>query len=121
MDNPLIDRIRVLKTTAKSVSVATQNTLRGVGKFKYDDPRTPVYEHDNVRVVESDSEHFNFDLIRNKHQVVVILSGEWTMCHGETRRAMTVSDVIKVPIGSSVQTSMSTEQKGAKFVYIQFK
>ena len=113
-------KLLALRERARAASEVFEQTVRSLGKVEYT-VFQPKVTHDNIKTVESDAESFEFSLDPSKQQVVVVLQGNWTMTHGNAVRKLTVSDVVKIPLGSSVETRMATEEKGAKFVYIQFK
>ena len=125
MDKSTIDsvaRIRVLKKVAREAVEGFRNTVAGVGRPLHvpESAETDFYHHDNVKIVEADEAGFTFTLDPTKHQVVVILGGNWVMRHGSSVRRLTVTDTIKVPLDPSTGTTMRSEEPGAKFVYIQF-
>lgn len=120
MDNAVVERIRVLKTAARGAAESLRSTLREVGQFYHEEMEYPDMIHNNIRIIESDSAEFQFELAQDKHQVVVVLKGVWVMEHGDAERTLTASDTIKVPMGSPHPTLMNTSEVGAKFVYVQF-
>ena len=116
-----IERIRTLRKAAGVAIDEFRGAMKEVIQFGSYEAAPDVSVHDNVRIVESDSESFEWFLDRDKHQVVVVLTGTWTMTHGNSVRTLGPTDTLKVPFGSPVDTIMSASEAGIKFVYIQFK
>jgi len=116
-----IDRIRVLRKAATDAMSDFRGALKEVARIGVYEAEFKPKTHDNVRIVESDSEEFEWTLDRDKHQVVVVLTGSWTMKHGKAERELGPTDTLKIPVGSPVDTIMTTDEVGAKFVYVQFK
>ena len=125
MDNTLsamaVDRIRVLRSAAREAVEEFKKVVSDVGNPEYISTSDDDFRHDNVRVVEADQDNFVFRLDSTKHQVVVILAGEWTLEYGHASRDLEITDTIKIPINENMDSLMRSKKTGAKFVYVQFK
>jgi len=139
MSNVTTDKIRVLREITKEALSGLRQTVEKIGfpesesvQLKYtDNPldrsseivengRDSVY-HDNIKVVESDSDDFSFSFDQDREQVVVVLSGFWVMHHQLSIRGLGPSDTIRLPLDIPTDKVMTTSEPGAKFVYVQFK
>ncbi len=113
-----VETIRELRGQASKALAQFRSTLKTSVHMKHVS-MSVGYSHDNVRIVKSSEAPFRLD--RNKYQVVVVLIGTWTMTHGSSIRRLVPTDVVKVPVGAPVPTTMETDDPDAKFVYVQFE
>ena len=128
MDNLMLEknsqRIQTLRESVKEVVKEFKDSVSNVGILKYDsgpESYPGLLEHDNVKIIEASSSNFIFSLDPGKHQVVVVLSGEWSFEYDNKTRILEAADVIKIPINTRIASLVRTNDVGSKFVYVQFK
>ena len=125
MDNTFstmaVDRIRVLRSAAREAVDEFRKIVSDIGSPEHVSMSDDDFRHDNVRIIEADTDDFVFTLDSTKHQVVVVLAGEWTLEYGYASRTLGITDTIKIPINENMDSFMRSKKAGAKFVYVQFK
>ena len=117
-------RIQALRESVKEVVKEFKDSVSNVGILKHDsgpESYQGLLEHDNVKIIEASSSNFIFSLDPGKHQVVVVLSGEWSFEYDNKIRMLQATDVIKIPINTRVASLVRTSEIGSKFLYVQFK
>jgi hypothetical protein len=114
------ERIQSLRNKATQASKVFMAVVQSVGVFQHvaDEDRLI---HDNVKIIEADTDDFDFELDVNKQQVVIVLEGQWGLNDGHDIRTLEVSDVVKIPRGNALAKRLTTCEKGSKFVYVQFR
>ena len=116
-----VDTIRTLREAAKEAITDFKSSMNNLGRLKYDPGvGLDTLVHDNVRIVEATEDDFEFNLVWDKYQIVIALVGAWTLTHGKVARELHPTDIVKVPAGVTIKTTMKTQTAGNKFVYVQF-
>lgn len=114
------ETIRELRSKVSGAMLEFRTEMDFLVDLKHDgEISLGVYHHDNVRIVTGLEAPYKLD--KSKYQVVVIMSGEWRLKHGQAVRDMIPGDTAKVPHGSPIGTTMETDDPNAKLVYVQFE